>query len=101
MSGSRSGVAAQISREESRAVYTHCYGHSLNLACNDSFKHSKVMKDAVNTTHEITKLVKYSPHREAVFETLKQQFQPHSAGIHILCPARWRGIEEGLFELTR
>ena len=89
MSGIRSGVAAQITREESRAVYTHCYGHSLNLACNDSFKHSKVMKDALNTTHEITKLVKYSPRREAVFEMLKKQLEPDSPGIRILCPTRW------------
>ena len=32
MSGSRSGVAKRIMEEECRAVYTHCYGHSLNLA---------------------------------------------------------------------
>lgn len=62
---------------------------SLNLACNDSFKHSKVMKDALKTTHEITKLVKYSPHRETVFEMLKKQLEQDSPGIRILCPTRW------------
>ena len=36
MSGPRSGVAKQIRDLESRAVYTHCYGHSLNLACMDT-----------------------------------------------------------------
>ena len=29
MSGIRNGVAAQLCKEEPRAVYTHCYGHSL------------------------------------------------------------------------
>ena len=33
MSGVRNGVSTQILKEEPRAVYTHCYGHSLNLAC--------------------------------------------------------------------
>ena len=35
MSGSRNGVATQIMAEEKRAVYTHCYGHALNLAVGD------------------------------------------------------------------
>ena len=32
MKGPRSGVAKQLLDEEPRAIYTHCYGHSLNLA---------------------------------------------------------------------
>ena len=32
MAGSRSGAATQLATEEPRAVYTHCYGHVLNLA---------------------------------------------------------------------
>ena len=31
MHGARKGVAAIITQEESRALYTHCYGHALNL----------------------------------------------------------------------
>ena len=38
MSGAKSGVAKQISEEEKRAVYTHCYGHALNLAAHDAVK---------------------------------------------------------------
>ena len=33
MAGLKSGVAKQIQDIEPRAVFTHCYGHSLNLAC--------------------------------------------------------------------
>ena len=36
MAGSRSGVATKLSHDEDRAVYTHCYGHALNLACSDT-----------------------------------------------------------------
>ena len=32
MAGHKNGVAMQIFSVESRAHYTHCYGHSLNLA---------------------------------------------------------------------
>ena len=33
MVGTRSGVAELVLTEEARAIYTHCYGHELNLAC--------------------------------------------------------------------
>ena len=31
-----SGVATQLAYEEPRAVYMHCYGHPVNLACDDT-----------------------------------------------------------------
>ena len=41
-------------------------------------------------THEITKLIKFSPKREALFRELKQASDMStSAGIRILCPTRW------------
>ena len=55
MSGIRSGVAKRVQDEESRAVFTHCYCHSLNLAASDSVKNSQLVKSALETTHEITK----------------------------------------------
>ena len=58
MSGTQSGVAKRIQESEPRAVYLHCYGHSLNLAACDTIKHSELMKNALDTTHEITKMIK-------------------------------------------
>ena len=54
MSGIRSGVAKRVLDEESRAVFMHCYSYSLNLAA----KKSQLIKSALDTTHEITKLIK-------------------------------------------
>lgn len=51
MRGARSGVATRICEEEPRAVYTHCYGHSINLAASDAVKESKLMRDALDTTY--------------------------------------------------
>ena len=60
MSGAKGGVAKQIHDLEPRAEFMHCFGHSLNLAASDAIKQSKLMSDALGTTHEITKLIKYS-----------------------------------------
>lgn len=38
MSGTKSGVVKKMCDAELRAVYTHCYGHSLNLACSDTIR---------------------------------------------------------------
>ncbi len=92
MSGSKNGVVQLIKREEPRALYTHCYGHALNLACSDSIKRSKVMKDALDTTHEITKLVKKSPKRDAQLEKIQNEFasdEGNVPNIRLLCPTRW------------
>ena len=61
MSGTRNGVAKQIEDIQSKALYTHCYGHSLNLAASDTLQNCKVMKAIPETTYEITKFTKYSP----------------------------------------
>ncbi len=66
-SGSKNGVAKCISDIEPRALFTHCYGHALNLAASDTVKKLKIVKDALNLTQEIAKLMKYSPRREGIF----------------------------------
>ena len=89
MAGIRNGVAKKIRDEEPRAVFTHWYGHSLNLAVSDTIKKSSVMKNSLNTVHEITKLVKYSPRRESLFNAIKDDLAPGNTGIRIFCPTRW------------
>lgn len=68
MSGSRSGVAKRILDLEPKDFFVHCYGHALNLSACDTLKQCKVLHDALETTHKITKLIKYSPRREAIFQ---------------------------------
>ena len=61
MSGEKSGVATQIKSVNGKCLYTHCYGHALNLAVADAIKSVKCMSDALNTVREIGKLVKKVP----------------------------------------
>ena len=89
MAGIRKGVAKQIQNQEPKALFTHCCGHSLNLATNDAIKKCKTIKNALDITHEITKLVKYSPRRESLFRHIKGQLAPDTPGVRVLCPTRW------------
>ena len=94
MKGKRSGVAKQIKDIEEKALLTHCYAHSLNLAVGDTIKNSKVMKDALEITHEITKLIKKSPKRDAKLDSIKNEAITNSEddfveSITLLCPTRW------------
>ena len=93
MKGARSGVAKRILDEEPTAVYMHYYGHSINLAASDAVRQTKLMRDSLETAHEITKLIKFSPWREAVFQELKERNEMltecHSPGVRVLCPTRW------------
>ena len=81
--------ATQLRSEEPRAIYTHCYGHTLNLAAADTVKQNKLLRDALDITNEISKLLKYSPRRDSIFEMLKEQLAPDVPGFQTLCPTRW------------
>ena len=81
---------------EPRALYTHCYGHSLNLATCDAIKKCKLTRDAMDVTYEISKLVKFSPKWNAAFNELKRELAPDTAGFRVLCPTRWTVLAKSL-----
>ena len=89
MAGARHGVAAQILLEEPRATFTHCYGHALNLAAGDTIKKNKILRNTLDVTLEISKLIKFSPRRNAIFQKLKTALAPETPGFRTLCPTRW------------
>ena len=77
----RTGVATQISECEQRAIFTHCYGHALNLAAADTMRQSKVLCNALDTVGEISRLLKYSPRRGSLFESIKSDVSPGLPGF--------------------
>jgi len=56
-------VVKQILDDKPRAVYTHFYGHSLNLTIGDTVKGCNIMKNCLDLIFELSKLVKFSPKR--------------------------------------
>ena len=106
MKGHKNGVVKQIKDSEKRALYTHCYSHSLNLAVGDTMKSVKILKDTIDTTFELTKLVKKSPKRDSKLKIIKNEilrdehdknddeendeiFHKIKATITLFCPTRW------------
>ena len=54
-------------------------------------KKNKILRDTLDTVFEISKLVKFSPKREAIFNRLKSELAPSTPGFRTLCPTtcRW------------
>ena len=86
--GSKDGVATLIQKEAHKAVVTHCYGHSIQLAVCNIVKSVKHFSGVFDTVNEITKLLKYSPKRDAIFEKIKKEIAPATPGFRALCPTR-------------
>ena len=85
----RTETATQLRHVEERAIFTHCYGHALNLAVADVVKQSKVIRDVLDTVGEINKLLKYSPRRDSLFEQLKSSVSSDTVGFRTRCPTQW------------
>lgn len=49
IAGVRSGAASRITASEQKALFSHCYGHSLNLATQDTLKAAKIIGDSLDT----------------------------------------------------
>ena len=94
MAGSKNGVKTQILKEEHHALFTHCYGHSLSLSVGDTIKSVPMLRSNMDTTREISKLLKYSPKRQAQFNLIKADSSPNAIGFRNLCPTRWTVCNE-------
>ena len=76
MSGIKSGVAKQILDEEKRAIFTHCYGHALNLACNDAVKCCKILEMLLKQHERLPNLLSFHRREMCFFWAL--DVVPHS-----------------------
>lgn len=98
MLGRKTGVAAQLSSIQPKALVTHCHGHSLSLAVKDLTSECKVLADTMGTVGEICVLVKYSPKREKMLGSIQENvegevdeevFREESTTLDKLCVTRW------------
>ena len=88
-----SATALVLRKELSLLIVTAIHE---NLACNDTAKQCKLIRDALDIVREITKLLKNSPRRNAIFKSLKGVLAPDSPGIRLLCPTRWTARADAL-----
>jgi len=89
MSGPKSGVATQIKSLNGKCLYTHCYGHALNLAVGDVIKNIPRLNETFSTAYEICKLVKKSPKRNTKLDAIRESTENKSKSVHEFCPTRW------------
>ena len=89
MAGPKSGVATQIKSLNEKCLYTHCYGHALNLAIGDVIKSVKSLGETFGAAYEICKLVKKSPKRNTKLDSIRESTKNDSKSVHTLCPTRW------------
>ena len=86
----------RIMSEQPKALYSHCYGHSLNLACQDGIKNIKLLENTLDTVYEITKLIKCSPKPDVLIKKIKDEVTLGAPGVRVLCPTRWTVRAEAL-----
>ena len=89
MAGTNRGVPAKMQQIDPRAVFTHCYGHAINLSVNDTIKGSPTMKDCLDMCFELVKLIKFSPKREAILTRIKEETGSESPSVQTICSTRW------------
>ena len=93
MSGVRNGVQAIFKHEEPQALYVHCLAHSLNLCVQDISNVCILIRNTMDFMHDLIQLIKFSPKRLTMFDTLRKDVALNSGEssplLRVLCPTRW------------
>ena len=94
MSGIKNEVQALVKKKANKALYVHCLAHSFNLCLKDVPKTCSLIRDIMNfIIYELTQLIKMSPNRLTLFETLRKEVTISTGELtprlRMLCPTRW------------
>ena len=71
--GHKKGVVSQILEESPLAFLTHCYDHALNSAIDDMIRAEGLLRDTIDTTSELSKLIKNFHKRDAMLSKRKEE----------------------------
>ena len=66
-------LQVKLKRRSVLALSAHCYGHSLNPVCDNSIRNSTVVSKSLDTSYEITRLVKFSTKPNAHLRQLHEE----------------------------
>ena len=71
----------------------HCLAHSLNLCVQDISKVCTLICNTMDFIHDLIQLIKFSPKRLTMFDTLRKDVAINSGEssqlLRVLCPTRW------------
>ena len=100
MAGHKTGVATQIKALNRKRLFTHRYGHALNLAVGDSIKAVSCLNETFEVVREICKLVKKSPQRDTHLSKLRAETSNVKKEVRTFCPTRWTVRAEALASMV-
>ena len=89
MCGIKNGVSNKILSENPEAFFTRCFGHALNLAVGDMVKNARFLKGSMDSTYNISILIKKSPKKDAMLQKIRKEISLEYPGFRVLCPTRW------------
>ena len=81
MMGCLKGVAEQLKILQPLAVKVHCLAHCLNLCLQDATRKCQFVRDALDVTMELSKLILNSPKRFHLFQQCKQDLSPGGVAL--------------------
>ena len=89
MKGHKNGVVTINKSKNPKCLYTHCYGHTLNLAINDTVKNIQILSDTFDTIREICKLITDPPKRDTHLKVSRELSENDFPSVHRFSPTRW------------
>ena len=97
VSGHISGLSAQTCKFNSKAIYTHCHSHCLNLVIGASCN-IQCVRNVFNQIKEISYFFKFSePQQKMLINLIKEHTADYqNKTLSDFCPTRWVEKETAL-----
>jgi len=90
MSGSVQGVHTRIQLIQPKALYLHCFAHSLNLSVQDAVRSIPLVRDVMQCLRDLATIVRGSAKRFDAFKTIASGVEiDNPVSPRPLCPTRW------------
>lgn len=90
MSGSIKGVRSRIQQLQPKALYVHCFAHTLNLSVQDAVRSIPFVRDVMQNLRDLATIVRGSAKRLVTFKAVADGFDTCDAVTpRPLCPTRW------------
>ena len=83
------GVTTRFKEEQQATLYVYCLAHSLNVCLQDVSRSCNSVCDSLQLVMELIKLIKFSPKRTTLFNTINSQLSPETQNLKPLCPTNW------------
>ena len=86
VAGHLHGLQMKVRDLESRALFVHCAGHTINLVVQDAVANVAMFRDGLLMFGNLISFVRDSPKRMRIFERLQM---PGVKSLRPFCPTRW------------